>query len=98
MPAGLRSVTSPYQRYSSLVHERSQLFWSVTVPVRSAVPARGATHIASKLVEGWKTPACQVLPPPLELELELDPPPPPPPPPPQAASTPNTGNSNTLNL
>jgi hypothetical protein len=53
--------------------------------------------MASKLLEGWYTPACQVVPEPplLLLELLL---PPPLPPPPQAASVPINGNSKTLNL
>jgi hypothetical protein len=54
--------------------------------------------MASKLVEGLKTPACQVLPPPPELELELEPKLPLSPPPPHAESAPNIGSSNTLNL
>jgi hypothetical protein len=76
-----------------LVQERSQLFSSVAVPWRSLVPGRGAAHMASKVLEGWKTPDCQVvvLPP-------LPPLPNPPPPPPQAARIPDKGNSKTLNL
>ena len=83
-----------------MVHERSQLFSSVAVPWRSAVPGRGVTHMSSKLLEGRKTPACQVLPPPLLLlELLLEDPPPPPPPPPQAASVATSGiSSKLLNL
>jgi len=77
------------------------LFSSVRVPLRSAVPARGLTHMLSKLAEGWNTPACQVLEPPPLLLLPKPPPLPPLPPlppPPQEANATKIGSSKTLNL
>src|SRR5262249_25052270 len=78
-----------YQRYRSLVHERSQLFSSVAVPCTSgygccvigSTPVRGMAQRATKLASGGQTPwvqgsvVCVVL-------VGL---PEPPPPPPQAA-------------
>jgi hypothetical protein len=77
-----------------LLQERSQLFWSVTVPRTSLVPGRGFTHIWSKLDAGRNVPE-----PPLELLLELLllPLPSEPPPPPQAVREANRGKSNSPN-
>ena len=61
----MRSGTSRYQRYSSWVHERSQLF-SATVepglsgyglPVVGSVPVRDAAHREANVDEGAYTPA-----------------------------------------
>ena len=68
------------------------MFSSVRVPLRSEVPGRGLTHIASKLVRGRNTSRL-----PAVLPVAGGPEPPPPPPP-HEARAPNSGNIQTLNL
>src|SRR5688572_6389444 len=82
MLLGFVSGTSANHRYSSLVHERRNIFSVNADPERSVVPARGEMHWAAKSARGAKTPGVKVLPPPPGLIG----PPPPPPPPPHAAS------------
>ena len=53
---GFVSGTSANQRYSSLVHERRNIFSVNADPARSVVPARGEMHWPAKSARGGKTP------------------------------------------
>src|SRR5688572_14811607 len=83
---GFVSGTSANHRYSSLVHERRNIFSVNADPERSVVPARGEMHWAAKSARGAKTPGVKVPPPPPPPPGLSGVPPPPPPPPPHAAS------------